>query len=367
MKRAKNYTFIIAGDGSSGLRRFTVGKKGLFALVGMFFVFLFSFALLLTAYFSLSVDQWTLSQLKRENQDLRASLSSSSQKLETLEKKVYKISDFSEKLQLIVNAPFLQANESKPVAPAGWGGAHSPTESLMALSAPISFPWRQGNGRGNKRVYKGAERSPASIENSFETGELLGMSQPPLPPTFIEVKEGELELRVEKLDQKSELVQEDIWTLYSNLLAQKEILDRTPSRQPVLDGWISSGFGYRDETFYSDHEPDFHRGVDFAAMEGSAVIASADGKVVYTGYDDEGFGNLIILDHGYGVRTYYAHLAEIYVQQGQNIKKGGKIAGVGSTGKSTGPHLHYEVRIFGVPVNPENYILDQSYFHLTTK
>ena len=361
MKRVKSYTFIMASNSSSVFKRATVGKNSLLVFVGLLLVFLFSFVFLLTAYFSISVDKWALSRLKRENRDLRASLSSSSRKLEDLEKRVYKINDFSRKLQLIANVPSSQFNDRL-----GWGGAYSPAESLLALSEPHHSPWGKG-GKRRKKGKMGKNKEFLGFERRAPSSAPVSAFAPSQPPLQTLVGKEELELRVEKLSRKSELAEEDIWTLYSNLLTQKEILDRTPSRQPVLDGWLSSGFGYRDETFYSDHEPDFHRGVDFAAMEGSVVIATADGKAVYTGYDDEGFGNLIILDHGYGVRTYYAHLAEIYVRAGQNIKKGEKIASVGSTGKSTGPHLHYEVRIFGVPVNPENYILDRPYFHLSAQ
>ena len=113
------------------------------------------------------------------------------------------------------------------------------------------------------------------------------------------------------------------------------------------------------KTIYVDHEPYFHRGMDIASKEGSPVMATADGKVVYTSYDEYGYGNLIVIDHGYGLKTYYGHLAEINTKVGKSVQRGKIIASVGSTGRTTGPHLHYEVRIFGVPVNPENYILDQ--------
>ena len=144
----------------------------------------------------------------------------------------------------------------------------------------------------------------------------------------------------------------------TDLLEKKEILSNTPSILPTK-GWLSSGFGYRNESIYSDHEPHFHRGVDIASSEGSPVVASADGKVVYTGYDDYGYGNLVVIDHGYGLKTYYAHLAAIKTTAQKKIRRGEIVGEVGSTGRSTDPHLHYEIRIFETPVNPESYILDQ--------
>ena len=91
--------------------------------------------------------------------------------------------------------------------------------------------------------------------------------------------------------------------LYTDLLEKQEVVNRTPSILPVR-GWISSHFGLRNETIYSDHEPHFHRGGDIASTEGKPVVASARWKIHYTGYDEYGYGNLIIIDHGYGLKTY---------------------------------------------------------------
>ena len=101
-----------------------------------------------------------------------------------------------------------------------------------------------------------------------------------------------------------------------------------------------------------------HHGLDIAAPFGTSVRAPADGIVSYVGYDG-GYGKLVSIDHGYGVVTRYGHNAQIHVKLGQRIKRGEKISSVGNTGRSTGPHLHYEVRVNDVPVDPSKYILDQ--------
>ena len=101
----------------------------------------------------------------------------------------------------------------------------------------------------------------------------------------------------------------------------------------------------------------YHKGIDIAKDTGEDVYASLGGKVISAGYNNGGYGNLIIVDHGNNIKTYYAHLNEIYVSEGDYIDKGNIIGTIGSTGYSTGPHLHFELRINNTPVNPINYIL----------
>lgn len=127
----------------------------------------------------------------------------------------------------------------------------------------------------------------------------------------------------------------------------------TPSIWPVK-GWMTSDFGYRRSpiTFAAD----FHPGIDIAATWGTPIVAPADGVVTFAGYKN-GYGKAVIIDHGFGVVTRYGHASELFVQEGAKIKRGAKIASVGSTGHSTGPHLHYEIHVDNVPVDPMEYLL----------
>ena len=118
---------------------------------------------------------------------------------------------------------------------------------------------------------------------------------------------------------------------------------------------MSSTFGYRVSPFTSVKK--MHEGLDIAAPRGTEVLAPADGVVTFNGVKGA-YGNLLVLDHGYGLVTRFGHLSQILVQPGTRVKRGDRIALVGNTGRSTGDHLHYEVRIDGVPVNPTRYILD---------
>ncbi|SCK02004.1 Murein hydrolase activator NlpD precursor [uncultured Clostridium sp.] len=122
--------------------------------------------------------------------------------------------------------------------------------------------------------------------------------------------------------------------------------------RPVEGGYISSYYG-------EERVNSYHKGLDIAENQGEDIIASFDGEVIFAGYNDGGYGNLVIVQHSDDMKTYYAHLSEIYVSQNQVVKKGETIGAVGSTGYSTGPHLHFELRINDTPVNPLNYIVQK--------
>jgi len=130
-------------------------------------------------------------------------------------------------------------------------------------------------------------------------------------------------------------------------------VDAIPSQWPAR-GRISSGFGTR-RTPYSKSSYQFHTGVDITGSYGSSIYASAPGIVTFTGYRGS-LGNLVIIDHGYGYETYYAHLADFVVNVGDRVERGQVIAHMGSSGRTTGTHLHYEVHYSGSPVNPANYL-----------
>ena len=126
-----------------------------------------------------------------------------------------------------------------------------------------------------------------------------------------------------------------------------------PTLAPIVDGWYSSNFGYRIDPFSGAKS--FHEGIDFPASAGTAIVAAASGKVVYAGYHAE-YGKIIEIDHGNGLLSRYAHASQIFVNEGDLVVRGQRLGSVGSTGRSTGPHLHFEVRLNGVPQNPARFL-----------
>jgi murein DD-endopeptidase MepM/ murein hydrolase activator NlpD len=136
---------------------------------------------------------------------------------------------------------------------------------------------------------------------------------------------------------------------------QRVMLSSTPSVWPV-HGYLSAGFGNRVDPFTGQY--DFHPGLDISSPLGTKVEAPADGVVVSCG-DKGGYGNAIVIDHKYGIVTRYAHLSGFNVKPGQRVKRGDVIGFVGNSGKSTAPHLHYEVWVNDQAQNPIHYILDE--------
>jgi murein DD-endopeptidase MepM/ murein hydrolase activator NlpD len=171
-------------------------------------------------------------------------------------------------------------------------------------------------------------------------------------PTADIVNAPDLVTNVESLkDRTSEL--ESSLKVIEQVAARRATLIRfTPTIWP-LNGRIASHYGSRLDPFTGDAE--IHRGLDIVGLYGSAVRAPAEGVIIYSARKSD-YGNLIILDHGQGLTTRYGHLSRFALRAGQKVVKGDIIGYVGTTGRTTGPHLHYEVRLNDRPVNPRNYL-----------
>ena len=156
------------------------------------------------------------------------------------------------------------------------------------------------------------------------------------------------QLETEMADREQKL------SVLESLLMSRSLSERvTPSGRPVDDGWLSSLYGKRNDPFTGKQE--FHKGLDFAGKQGSEVIAVGDGVVSWAGIKS-GYGNLIEINHGNGYSTRYGHNQSNMVKVGDTVKKGQQIALMGSTGRSTGPHVHFEVLHDGKTVNPSSFI-----------
>ena len=202
------------------------------------------------------------------------------------------------------------------------------------------------------RVLFGAEPIPLSIRQGTQRKidyyeELSQMTNSQMA--------GELTLKVDMLEKE----------IYTQAKSYDEILEMTktqeirmeniPAIQPVMNKdlkRVASGYGMRIDPVY--HVRRFHQGMDFTAPTGTEVFATGNAKVEFSGWK-QGYGNTVILDHGFGYKTLYAHLYKSLVRKGQKVRRSDVIALVGNTGKSTGPHLHYEVRLNDKPVDPRNY------------
>jgi len=206
----------------------------------------------------------------------------------------------------------------------------------------------------------------ANIEKTNDSGNIFGVggSIPEDLDAQLPLKEKHNSLmrdmheQIEQLSRASGSQQGEFESLLKSLEDQQNLLASTPAIRPVsrgLKSWITSRFGYRKSPFTGRRE--FHKGYDISSRKGTPVLATADGVVTYAGKKGL-LGNIIVIDHGHGMITRYGHCYKILKKRGDKVKRWETIALMGSTGRSTGPHVHYEVHLNGIPVNPEKYILN---------
>jgi murein DD-endopeptidase MepM/ murein hydrolase activator NlpD len=297
------FNILVFGQKTSKTRHIRIHKKTF--KIGLY---LLGFGLLSTIFFLCDYIQvrkktFELSQLQRQTQDQKSKIHFFSSKIEDLEKQLSRLKDFDKKIRIIAN---LEKSQE--------------TTSFMGMGGP----------------------SPSDLREKLK-GEKdeTGLTQ-------------QLRADIERLESEATSQEESLSELEKLLQSKKEILVHTPSIWPV-HGWVTSGFGFRIDPFTGLTQ--MHEGLDISNRIGTPVIATADGIVSDTGRDSS-HGNVLVISHGFGMTTRYLHLNKVFVRAGQKVKRGDKIAEVGMTGRSTGPHLHYEVRVNGIPVNPVRYILN---------
>jgi murein DD-endopeptidase MepM/ murein hydrolase activator NlpD len=208
------------------------------------------------------------------------------------------------------------------------------------------------------RVITALENSPKSVEKNWGVGGPYGLSTNSFRTAMDRGAASmvdRLSNGLDHLDRQAKIQSISFQELDDFFKNQKSFLSSTPSIWPTR-GWVTSNFGFRKSPFTGLREK--HEGWDIAARTGAPVRATADGVVVVEGRE-YGYGNLVEVDHGYGIVTRYGHNSKHLVKVGDRVKRGQVVSLVGNTGRSTGPHLHYEILLNGVPVSPKNYILEE--------
>ena len=279
-------------------------------------------------------------RLRAENTQLKQQFQVVEGKLNALESGLERVKGFVTKLRLITNIDSEDRTLKLAIGPLPKVG--------QAVEAELG---EQG-------------RSPASVgahAHGAEDSDSIFFQKPPADVLQGELAvEGQrdyasLAIRIDQAVQETNIREQGVLELWETLSERQSLIAATPNIKPVR-GWFTSKFGYRVSPF--SNRPVMHNGLDIAASPGSPIMAPADGVVSFAGYDP-GYGKLVSIDHGYGVITRFGHTSQIFVEVGQKVKRRDTIASVGNTGRSTGPHLHYEVRVNNVPVDPQNYVLDE--------
>ena len=310
------YTIMIVPERSAQVRRYQVPKKllgylvlGVAAVVGV--------ASFLLSHYLYVVQQVTDNRsLKDENIELRAELKSLRDRVEGINDTLERIDRFAVKLKAITQL--------------------SDTERSLAIG-PVGEKTEEGpSGAHEVKLAAGefGDREDEPIDSALATRLL--------------------DARLEDLSYEARKQEEDIRDLQEYYQDQKPLLTTTPSIWPAR-GWMTSTFGVRGDPFTGNRV--MHKGLDIAAPVGTKVRAPSQGVVIYAA-PRGGYGKTVVLDHGYGLQTHYGHLLDSLVKPGDKVERGTAIGSIGNSGRSTGPHLHYEVRLQGIPLNPRKYILD---------
>ena len=296
------YTVLILPDATSPARKFHLNKTIITVVSSVAAVSVLAFVFFLYQYVNLNVRMLELKQLRQEVSD-RNFLAA---KVGQLEGELTRLRDLDRQLRVVAG---LDAGDDQGARTAQ-GGSETLSQAALLDAA------RKGTGRLADWVGRDLE----ALGNEITSRER----------SFRELKD--------------------------LLEAKRSVLASTPTIWPVR-GLITAGYGYRVSPFTGQRE--MHEGLDIAAPFGTAIAATADGVVSFVG-PLAAFGNVVFVNHGHGFTTFYAHLSTARVKEGQPVKRGQLIASVGTSGRTTGPHVHYEVQVNGATVNPLKYIVDPS-------
>ena len=320
------FTVIIVGDEQSPVRRFQVPK-----IKAQRGVILAGVAVLLVA--GAVWDYWRVRAENAELPDLRATTHAQASEirrfqraLEHVESELTRVQELERKVRIIANLPGATASGGDPteIAPAVDGDE---------VGLPTGVPGDLGQG--------GLEPGETPFDDREKTlEEILDFER--------------MRMRADHLEGTAEYRADSLGTLVGQLEVKSNHLASLPSIWPVR-GWLTSRFGPRISPFTGRRH--MHSGIDIATKHGTPIHAPARGRVTFVGRKGP-LGKSVVLDHGFGVRTFYGHNSEIHVKSGEQVERGQLIADVGSTGRSTGPHLHYTIEVNGKAVDPLDYILD---------
>ena len=278
-------------------------------------------------------------RLRVENAQLKQQFQVVEGKLNALETGLERVKGFVTKLKLITNIDTEDRTLKLAIGPLPRTGQSVESEIASVRRGPAAIAQGASDAEQDAVFY---QKPP----NDESQGELTVEGQRDY---------GSLAIRIDQAVAETGVREQGILELWEGLSERQSLMSATPSIKPAR-GWFTSKFGYRVSPFTG--RPVMHNGLDIAAAPGSPIYAPADGVVSFAGYDP-GYGKLVSIDHGYGVITRFGHTSQIFVEVGQKIHRRDVVAAVGNTGRSTGPHCHYEVRVNGVPVDPMNYVLDE--------
>jgi murein DD-endopeptidase MepM/ murein hydrolase activator NlpD len=324
-------TLIVMADERSPVRRYRLRRRWVTRGPWIVAAWVLLFLALAADWVSLRLDALDVERLRGEAARQGEALGALDAQVGSLAQDLERLRELERKLRVIANLPSAVVEARLPVdgaptgPPGGQGGA--PEEGEEGADAPSPAP--VGSGLPDRSAAVSA-------------------------PLFDEARVSRTAGLAAALVAAASVRERGFEELLAGLQGLSERLAATPSIWPT-EGWVTSGFGTRISPFTGRRQ--FHAGLDIAGDFGTPIVAPAKGRVAFVGRQG-GLGQYLVIEHGHGLRTRFAHVSEIFVRRGERVERGARIAAMGSTGRSTGPHLHYGVEVQGKPVNPRDYIVD---------
>lgn len=310
----RSYTVLIVPERSSQVRRLTIPRR-LLVQVALALLSVITVSGFLAVHYLYMVDQASENRsLKDQNIQLNARLRLVQEEIARIDGTLQRIDQFSSRVRAITQLNDPERNLA--MGPLSEDPNAKPPEVLYAPGERIDFEDEMVDSKLALRI---------------------------------------IDSKLDKVESESRAQEKNLRELNDYFAEDMSLLATTPSIRPTKSKLLTSTFGVRTDP-YTNHRV-MHKGIDFAADHGADVLAPSDGIVIFVG-NRGGYGKAVVVDHGFGIQTHYGHLSAYRVKIGQRVKRGQVIAGVGNTGRSTGTHLHFEVRFNGVPQDPEKYILD---------
>ena len=366
------YTVLLVPEREKGVRSFRLPRLVAFALAFFTFISIFAIGILTYDYLKIMQQVYRNKHLSIENRQLKEQIQLFQMKINALTEDLERIRVFEEKLKVITGLDI--ANLTTPVMP-NLDQSTAPAEShdvdIQKTPEKKAVPQTSTDQRTLlHRVQSDEaidqEADYLNLKNLYEqkiASEFGQQSSYAYTKEWTELSKQSFSLagqyalfdyKYNTLKNVVRNLESEINQLDQSLLDRESFLRSTPSLIPA-NGWITSYYGPRLSPYAGRVK--MHEGIDVGANQGKYILATADGVVTYAG-EKPGFGNFINIDHGYGIETVYAHAQRVIAKKGQVVKRGDLIATVGNTGYSTGPHVHYEVRVNETPVDPLYFILD---------
>jgi murein DD-endopeptidase MepM/ murein hydrolase activator NlpD len=222
------------------------------------------------------------------------------------------------------------------------------TERLTKLANEKAAAGQQGTTPSEQKL------NPNKTKHDGKGGPLV-FNAPSIKQPILPITEVALQNSIAELNNRVEFDTDYLGKIEAKILQQSVLKDMLPNSSPVTVAYRSSSYGWRSDPFTGENA--FHEGLDFPGPAGTPIYAAADG-IVTTAEDSAGYGKLVKIEHGSGLETRYGHNSKLMVKAGERVAKGQLIAEMGSTGRSTGPHLHYEIRLNGNALDPRQYLND---------